>query len=194
MDDAVAFHRLAGLRLLDLGCGGGLVAEPMARLGARVVGLDASEKNVAVARLHGAAAGLAIDYRLGAAEDLVGALAPFDIVLNLEIVEHVADLDAFLGAAGALLAPGGCTVVATLNRTLKSLAFAKVGAEYVLGWLPRGTHDWRRFVRPSELAASLRRAGLTLRDLRGVSYSPLTAAWRLGDDIAVNYMVFATKE
>ena len=198
--DPLAERPLAGLRVLDSGCGGGLLCEPMARLGAAVTGIDAAEENVAVAAEHAAEAGLDIDYRHStaealAAEALSGSSAGFDLVLNMEVVEHVADVAAFLQASAALLAPGGAMALATLNRTPKSFALAIVGAEYLLRWLPRGTHDWRRFLRPSELVAFLRAAGLETRELTGVVYNPLTAAWRLAPhDLDVNYMVFAVKE
>ncbi len=184
---------LAGLRLVDIGCGGGLIAEPMARLGAEVIGLDASDRNIAVARAHAAEAELAIDYRIAAAEDLAATSERFDVVLCLEIVEHVADLDGFLAAAAALVRPGGVLIAATLNRTPQSYLFAIVGAEYVLRWLPRGTHRWQKFVRPSELAARLRRGGLTVHAMHGVTYSPIMDSWRIGDDLAVNYMCVATR-
>jgi len=184
---------LAGLRLLDIGCGGGLVAEPLTRLGAEVVGVDATARNIEVARLHAAESGLAIDYRHGAAEDLAGGKEAFDAVLALEIVEHVASVEAFVAAAASLTKPGGLLVVATLNRTLKAFALAVVGAEYVLGWLPKGTHDWRKFVRPSELEAAFRDAGLALSDITGVSYNPLLDRWSLGTDLDVNYLAVATK-
>jgi 2-polyprenyl-6-hydroxyphenyl methylase/3-demethylubiquinone-9 3-methyltransferase len=189
--DPASLTPLAGLRLLDIGCGGGLVAEPMARLGAAVVGVDATEKNIQVARLHAARSGLAIDYRWGAAEDLVEQGARFDVILNLEVVEHVVALEPFIAACSALLAPGGAMIVATLNRTAKAWALAIVGAEYVLGWLPRGTHRWEKFVRPSELAGALRRQRLEIAELTGLSYDPLAGAWSLSRDLAVNYMVFA---
>ena len=189
--DALAPEPLKGLRLLDVGCGGGLLSEPMARLGAEVTGIDAAERNVGVARAHAAESGLAIDYRAAAAEELAEAGESFDVILNMEVVEHVADLDAFLEACCALLKPGGAMVVATLNRTAKSFAFAVLGAEYVLRWLPAGTHDWRKFVRPSELTAGLRRHGATVRELVGVSYNPFSDRWALSRDLAVNYMVFA---
>jgi 2-polyprenyl-6-hydroxyphenyl methylase/3-demethylubiquinone-9 3-methyltransferase len=193
--DPLAERPLAGLRVLDIGCGGGLLCEPLARLGAQVTGIDAAEQNVAVAAEHAAEAGLDIDYRHGTAEDLAEAGAGFELVLNMEVVEHVADVAAFLQASAALVAPGGAMALATLNRTPKSFALAIVGAEYVLRWLPRGTHDWRRFLRPSELVASLRAAGLETRELTGVAYNPLTGAWRLAPhDLEVNYMVFAVKE
>ncbi len=193
--DPLAERPLAGLRVLDIGCGGGLLCEPLARLGAAVTGIDAAERNVAVAAAHAAEAGLDIDYRHATAEDLAGNVAGFDLVLNMEVVEHVADVAAFLQASAALVAPGGAMALATLNRTPKSFALAIVGAEYILRWLPRGTHDWRRFLRPSELVASLRAAGLETRELTGVAYNPLTGAWHLAArDLDVNYMIFAVKE
>jgi 2-polyprenyl-6-hydroxyphenyl methylase/3-demethylubiquinone-9 3-methyltransferase len=188
-----ALRPLAGLSLVDIGCGGGLVAEPMARLGAAVTGIDAGEANIAVAKLHAEQAGLAIDYRTAPAEALAEAGQVFDIVLSLEVIEHVADRDLFLAAACALVKPGGCLIAATLNRTARAYALAIVGAEYLLGWLPRGTHDWRKFVKPSELAAGLRRNGLVVSDLTGVAYSPLDDGWTLARDVGVNYMIYATK-
>jgi len=189
--DAAALEPFNGLRVLDIGCGGGLVAEPIARLGATVVGIDATAKNIEVARRHAAEAGLAIDYRCTAAETLVAEGARFDVILNLEVVEHVVALEPFIGACGRLVAPGGAMIVATLNRTAKAWALAIVGAEYVLGWLPRGTHRWEKFVRPSELAAALRRSGFEIGELAGVGYNPLAGEWSLSRDLAVNYMVFA---
>ncbi len=182
------------LRVLDIGCGGGLLSEPLARLGARVIGIDAAEQNVRIAALHAADAGLDIDYRAATAEALAEAGETYDLVLNMEVVEHVADTAAFLDASAALVKPGGAMVVATLNRTPKAFALAIVGAEYVLGWLPRGTHDWRKFLRPSELAAGLRRGGLDIEEITGVAYNPLAAAWRLSDDLDVNYMLFAVRD
>jgi 2-polyprenyl-6-hydroxyphenyl methylase/3-demethylubiquinone-9 3-methyltransferase len=184
---------LTGLAVLDIGCGGGLICEPMARLGAAVTGIDPSAKNVGTARTHAAATGLEIDYRATTAEALAEDGLRFDMVLNLEVVEHVADVDGFLAASADLLKPGGLMICATLNRTLKSLAMAKVGAEYVLRWLPRGTHDWRKFLTPAELAGSLRRAGLSVTALQGVSYVPFRDEWRLGADTGVNYMAVAIK-
>lgn len=189
--DAAAARPLAGLRLLDIGCGGGLLAEPLARLGASVTAIDAAARNIAVARLHAEQSGLAIDYRVAAAETLAEAGERFDLVLAMEVVEHVADLDAFVGAAVALLAPGGLLVLATINRTAKAFALAILGAEYLLRWLPRGTHDWRRFVRPSELAALLRRHGAAALEIEGVAYRPLTDRWAPSADIDVNYMMVA---
>jgi 2-polyprenyl-6-hydroxyphenyl methylase/3-demethylubiquinone-9 3-methyltransferase len=186
--DADAAQPLAGLRVADIGCGGGLLCEPLARLGATVVGIDAAAANIAVARAHADDAGLGIDYRAEAAEELRAAGERFDVVLAMEVVEHVADIDAFLAAAVGVLDEGGVMILATLNRTLKSYAFAIVGAEYVLRWLPRGTHDWRRFLRPSELAAGLRRHGAEIVELAGMSYNPLADAWSTSRDLSVNYM------
>lgn len=192
--DPSAARPLAGLRLLDVGCGGGLVSEPMRRLGAAVVGLDASERNIKVAALHARESGLDIDYRAASVESLVaGGEAPFDVVLNLEAVEHAADPSLFIEKSAALTRPGGLMIVATLNRTLKALALAKIGAEYVLGWLPRGTHDPRKFVRPGELEAWLARAGMTVAARAGVVYLPLLDEWRLSADLGVNYMVTAIR-
>src|SRR5215510_12411414 len=191
--DPLAPRPLADLRLLDIGCGGGLLAEPMARLGARVSGIDALARNIAIARLHAEQAGLAIDYRTATPEELVEDGVRFDIILNMEVVEHVADRTSFLGACSALLADDGVMIIATLNRTAKAFALAIVGAEYVLGWLPRGTHDWRKFVRPSELAAGLRPHGLEFAEITGVSYSPLTDKWSLSRDLDVNYMAVTAR-
>ena len=193
--DPLSERPLAGLRVLDIGCGGGLLCEPLTRLGAQVTGIDAAGPNVAAAARHAAEAGLDIDYRHSTAEALAAEGLHFDLVLNMEVVEHVADVAAFLQASAALAAPGGAMVLATLNRTPKSFALAIVGAEYILRWLPRGTHDWRKFLRPSELVAYLRGAGLETRELTGVAYNPLTGAWRLAPrDLDVNYMVFAVKD
>ena len=191
--DPLGPRPLAGLTLLDVGCGGGLLAEPMARLGAAVTAIDAAPRNIAVARLHAEQSGLAIDYRVAAAETLAAAGARFDVVLAMEVIEHVADRAAFLAACCAVLAPGGTMFLATLNRTLKAFALAVVGAEYLLRWLPRGSHDWRRFVRPSELAAGLRPYGVEIVELAGVAYSPLSDRWRLARDIDVNYMAMAER-
>jgi 2-polyprenyl-6-hydroxyphenyl methylase / 3-demethylubiquinone-9 3-methyltransferase len=191
--DPLAPRPLADLRLLDIGCGGGLLAEPMARLGARVTGIDAVARNIAIARLHAEQSGLAIDYRTATPEELAEEDVKFDVILNMEVVEHVADRASFLGACSTLLADDGLMVIATLNRTAKAFALAIVGAEYVLGWLPRGTHDWRKFVRPSELAAGLRPRGLEFAELTGVSYNPLTDRWSLSRDLDVNYMAVARR-
>jgi len=192
--DPLAANPLEGLRFLDIGCGGGLLAEPLTRLGAQVVGIDAAAKNIKVAALHAKLGGLSIDYRHTTAEALLEQGECFDAVLNMEVVEHVADVNAFLEASGGLVADGGIMIAATLNRTFKSYALAIVGAEYILRWLPQGTHDWRRFVRPSELAAGLRRAGMTVKSFTGVIYNPLTGAWSLNDrDLDVNYMAIAVR-
>lgn len=183
----------AGLRILDIGCGGGLLSEPMARLGASVTGADAAEKNLRVAALHAAASGLEIDYRHATAEELARKGAEYDVVVNMEVVEHVADVQLFLDACGALVAPGGLMIMATLNRTAKAFAFAIVGAEYVLRWLPRGTHDWRKFVTPAELTRALTRAGLEVGDVTGVRFDPLRDCWELCRDTGVNYMMVAEK-
>ena len=185
---------LEGLRLLDIGCGGGLVCEPMARLGAAVTGVDASEANVKTAMTHAGEQGLDIDYRAGTAEGLIDSgEAPFDMVLNLEVVEHVADPEQFLADTASLVRPGGLMIVATLNRTAKALATAVVGAEYVLGWLPRGTHDWSKFLPPEDVRRALTGAGMDAEAAVGVSYTPLSGAWRLSEDTSVNYMVVATR-
>jgi 2-polyprenyl-6-hydroxyphenyl methylase/3-demethylubiquinone-9 3-methyltransferase len=182
-----------GLSLVDVGCGGGLVAEPMARLGFAVTGLDADAEALAVARAHAEAQGLAIDYRAETAEDLAAQGARFDAVLALEVMEHVTDVPLFLAAASRLLRPGGAFIASTINRTARSFALAIVGAEYVLRWLPRGTHRWDRFLRPSEVAASLRATGLEARELRGLVFDPVRGGWNLSSDLAVNYLVFATQ-
>jgi len=190
--DPLGLKPFTGLRLIDIGCGGGLVSEPMARLGFAVTGIDASEANLAVAREHAQAGGLAIDYGAASIEAVAEGSERFDVALALEVVEHVADVDGFLAATAAVLRPGGMLIASTLNRTAKSYLFAIVGAEYVLRWLPRGTHRWDRFLRPSELGAGLRRSGLTLRELRGLTRD-LTGEWRVGTDLSVNYFAVATR-
>lgn len=182
-----------GLSVADLGCGGGLICEPMARLGAAVTGIDAGAETVGIARAHAAQSGLAIDYRHGGAEALAEAGEAFDVVLNLEVVEHVSDVAAFMAAAGTLVKPGGLQIVATLNRTLRSMALGVVAAEYVLRWVPPGTHDWRKFLRPSEVAAHLRAAGLAVERAVGLTYNPLTDSWRESGDLGVNYMMVARR-
>jgi 2-polyprenyl-6-hydroxyphenyl methylase/3-demethylubiquinone-9 3-methyltransferase len=184
---------LKGLRILDIGCGGGLLCEPMARLGAKVVGADASETNIEVAKLHAAEAGVEIDYRATTAEELAAEGETFDIILNMEVVEHVADVDFFIARCGAMLKPGGIMFVATINRTLKALGLAIIGAEYVLRWLPRGTHQFGKLVRPDELERALGAAGLTVTDRTGVVYNPIGDRWQRSHDIDVNYMVLAEK-
>lgn len=182
---------LAGLAVLDVGCGGGLASEPLARLGARVTGIDAGERAIAVAVAHAREAGLAIAYRQASVEDLAENAVSFDAVVALEIVEHVPDLGSFLGACVAVVRPGGRIVVSTLNRTARSYAFAIVGAERILRWLEPGTHDWARFPKPSELARALRARGARLIDVTGLVYDPARAAWRLSPETAVNYLATA---
>lgn len=182
-----------GLRLLDIGCGGGLLSEPMARMGFDVVGADASEKNIKTASVHAKEQGLGIDYRHTTAEDLAKANERFDVILNMEVIEHVADMNLFLTSCAAMLKPGGIMFVATINRTAKSYALAIVGAEWILGWIPRGTHDWSKFIKPMELDTALSRVGLNARNETGVMYNPLTSQWLTTSDTDVNYMLVADK-
>jgi len=191
--DPNASDAFKGLRFLDIGCGGGLLSEPMARLGADVVGADPSETNIKIARLHMQSSGLEIDYRSESAEQLAAAGESFDVVLNMEVVEHVADVPLFLEATGSLVRPGGLMFVATINRTLKAYALAIVGAEYVLRWLPRGTHSYEKLVKPEEIEGPLRTAGLKIIDRSGVSYNPITDSWAPSRDMDVNYMLLAEK-
>lgn len=192
--DRMAKAPLEGVRLLDIGCGGGLVSEPMRRLGAEVVGLDAAERNVKTALAHAQESKLDIDYRHTTVEDLAAAdEPPFDVVLNLEVVEHVADVDLFLQTSARLVKPGGLMAIATINRTAKALLTAKIGAEYILRWLPAGTHDPRKFVKPQEITKAVEAVGLTIASQHGVSYQPLLDAWRVTEDLSVNYMMFATR-
>ncbi|MEQ8666666.1 MAG: bifunctional 2-polyprenyl-6-hydroxyphenol methylase/3-demethylubiquinol 3-O-methyltransferase UbiG [Rhodospirillales bacterium] len=191
--DPTASAPLKDLRIIDVGCGGGLISEPLARLGAAVTAIDAGAEAVGVASTHAAAAGLAIDFRQSTAEAIVAQDETFDAVVSLEVIEHVADVAGFLASLANLTRPGGMAVLGTINRTLKSLALAKVGAEYVLRWVPAGTHDWRQFVRPSEMARGLRPYGLDLTDLRGVVYNPVSGAWKLSPDIDVNYLASFAK-
>jgi 2-polyprenyl-6-hydroxyphenyl methylase/3-demethylubiquinone-9 3-methyltransferase len=185
---------LAGLSLLDIGCGGGLICEPMARLGATVTGIDAAERNISVADLHARRQELAIDYRAATAETLARSGLLFDIVLALEIVEHVADVDLFLEAGSQLVKPGGLIFLSTLNRTAKAWALAIAGAEYLLRWLPRGTHDWRKFLRPSEVVRGLGAGGIAAQEIVGVVYNPLSRTWSLNkNDLDVNYMMYGSK-
>src|SRR5262245_7986605 len=190
--DVKAGRSLDGLSLLDIGCGGGLVAEPLARLGAAVTGIDPAPENIEAAKAHAEGAGLAIAYRAIAAEDLAREGGAFDAVLLLEVVEHVPDVPLFLKSVASLVKPGGVMILSTLNRTLKAYALAIVGAEVILRWLPAGTHDWNRFVTPEELRAALAAAGLDVGDVTGMAYHPLADEWRLSQDSDVNY--FATAE
>jgi 2-polyprenyl-6-hydroxyphenyl methylase/3-demethylubiquinone-9 3-methyltransferase len=190
--DPASRRRFAGLRILDIGCGGGLLSEPMARLGAEVVGADAAPRNIAVARVHAAQMGLEIDYRATTAEALVAAGEGFDAVLAMEVIEHVAEPQAFVDACARLLRPGGIIILSTINRNAKSWAMAIVGAEHVLRWLPRGTHQWAKFVTPDELFAMLSSAGLVPVDRRGMVFDPLAWGWRLSErDLDVNYLAAA---
>ncbi|MDP4823410.1 MAG: bifunctional 2-polyprenyl-6-hydroxyphenol methylase/3-demethylubiquinol 3-O-methyltransferase UbiG [Aestuariivirgaceae bacterium] len=191
--DPMAREPLVGLKLLDIGCGGGLLSEPMARLGADVTGADPSEKNIKTALVHAQEQGLSIDYRVAAAEDLAAEGMKFDLILNMEVVEHVRDPAAFMAVTASMLKPGGVMITATLNRTFKSFALAIVGAEYVLGWLPKGTHQWEKFITPRELADMLKTAGLVPREPVGVTYNPLSGEWRRARDTDVNYMVIAAR-
>ncbi|MCC6918889.1 MAG: bifunctional 2-polyprenyl-6-hydroxyphenol methylase/3-demethylubiquinol 3-O-methyltransferase UbiG [Alphaproteobacteria bacterium] len=191
--DVKARRPFEGLRLLDIGCGGGLLSEPMARLGFAVLGADASEKNVKTASAHAAEQGLEIDYRATTAEALAEAGERFDVILNMEVIEHVADKALFLKSCAAMLKPGGIMIVATLNRTMKAWALAIVGAEYVLGWLPRGTHEWAKFVTPAELRDALAGTGLSVEELVGLAYNPISDQWKRSSDTDVNYMMAATK-
>jgi 2-polyprenyl-6-hydroxyphenyl methylase/3-demethylubiquinone-9 3-methyltransferase len=189
--DALNGEPLKDLSLLDIGCGGGLLSEPMTRLGASVTGVDASARNIATASVHAAQQDLSIDYRQGTAEALAESGAQFDVVLALEIVEHVADVDLFLRSCGRLVKPGGLLFLSTLNRTAKAWALAIAGAEYVLGWLPRGTHDWKKFLKPSEVARGLRAGGIEPQEIVGVVYAPLSRKWSLNrNDLDVNYMLY----
>ena len=188
--DPKARRPFAGLRALDIGCGGGLVSEPMARLGFEVTGVDAAPRNVGVARAHAEQVGLAIDYRGTTAEALLAAgEGPFDLVLNMEVIEHVPDPGAYLRDTARLIAPGGLMILATLNRTLKALALAKVGAEYVLRWVPAGTHDWRRFLRPDEVRGFLASEPYEVEGPFGISFDPIAGRWARSADADVNYMM-----
>jgi len=183
-----------GLRILDIGCGGGLLSEPMARLGADVVGADAAPRNIPVAQVHAEQSGLEIDYRHTTAEDMAAAGERFDVVLNMEVVEHVADPLAYLTACQQLLKPGGLMVCSTINRNPKSFAMAIVGAEYVMRWLPKGTHEWSKFITPDELYGLISQAGLTPVDRKGFVFNPVTWQWRLSDrDLSVNYVTASVK-
>ena len=184
---------LKGLRVLDIGCGAGLLTEPLTRLGAEMTGIDPAEKNIAAARAHAAESGAMVDYRDTTAEALAGAGEQFDVVLAMEVVEHVADGGLFVDLAGSLVKPGGLLFAATLNRSMKSFAFGIVAAEYILRWLPRGTHQWEKFVTPNELEIAIAQAGLDVSDETGVIYNLFADRWQLSSDMDVNYMVVAEK-
>lgn len=191
--DPAADLPFAGLRILDIGCGGGLLSEPAAFLGARVVGIDATAKLVEVARMHAALVGIDIDYRHALAEDLASVGERFDVILNTEVIEHVANVERFVACCCQMLRPGGLMIVATLNRTVKSFLFAKVAGEYLLRLLPRGTHDWRRFIKPAELAEMLSRSGVRVEEFAGVAFYPVSNRFRITSNFGVNYMAVAQR-
>lgn len=192
--DLKATSPFSGLRLLDIGCGGGLLAEPMARLGADVVGADAAERNIPVAKIHAEQSGLKIDYRHTTAENMAAQGEQFDVVLNMEVVEHVASPIDYLVACRQLLKPGGLHICSTLNRNPKSYMMAIIGAEHVMRWLPKGTHEWSKFITPDELFDLMRNAGLDPVDRKGFVFNPLTWSWRLSDrDLSVNYVTASVK-
>ncbi len=193
--DSTARRPFEGLRLLDIGCGGGLLSEPMTRLGFQVTGVDASERNIGTASAHAAEQGLDIDYRASTAEALIEAGEPaFDVILNMEVIEHVADPGEYLRSCAQLLKPGGLMIVATLNRTLKAFALAKFGAEYVLRWLPIGTHDWNKFLTPDELRGFLSGQPVALDGPFGVVFNPLAGKWTESSDVGVNYMMTVVRD
>ncbi len=191
--DAKRIDCLSGMRILDIGCGGGILSEPLARLGADVVGADPGAEAIEIARTHAASAEVAVDYRCATVEQLADAGERFDVVLAMEVVEHVADLGLFVSRAAEMVKPGGLMIAATINRTFKSFALAIVAAEYVLGWLPRGTHQWDKLVTPDELERALEAGGLEAFDGTGVIYDPLAGEWRRSDDMDVNYMMAARR-
>ncbi len=186
-----AANSLRGLKILDVGCGGGLLCEPMARLGADITGLDPSEKNIKIARTHAEEQELDINYLAGSVEELAASGESFDLVLNMEVLEHVADIDVFLSACAALTSRDGMMICATLNRTFKSFALAIIGAEYIMRWLPAGTHQWEKFISPAELRDALERQKMLAENLRGMSYNPLSGIWSLSHDTSVNYLLTA---
>lgn len=193
--DPKQIRAFAGLRLIDIGCGGGLIAEPMRRLGFDVTAIDASSENIGTARAHASGQGLDIAYRAATVEQMEAEGAgPFDVVLVLEIIEHVADPEAFLRACSRLIAPGGILIVASLNRTLKSLALGKIAAEYILRWVPAGTHDWRQFPKPDEIRRMLSAEPVAVSGPFGLVYSPLTGRWSPSTDADVNFMMVATRD
>jgi 2-polyprenyl-6-hydroxyphenyl methylase/3-demethylubiquinone-9 3-methyltransferase len=192
--DPKSARPLEGLRVLDIGCGGGLLSEPIARMGATVVGADPSEKNIGIASTHAHASGVAVDYRAVTAEQLAAEGETFDIVLNMEVVEHVADVGLFMTTCAGMVRPGGLMFVATINRTMKAAALAIFTAENILRWLPRGTHQYEKLVRPEELEKPLTANGLTVVDRTGVFFNPLANQWNLSKDMDVNYMLLAKRE
>lgn len=191
--DPKSMTPLEGLRILDIGCGGGLLSEPLCRMGATMVGADASETNIGIASTHAKEGDLAIDYRATTAESLAEAGEQFDVVLNMEVVEHVADVDLFMQACASMVKPGGLMIVATLNRTMKAYGLAILGAEYILRWLPVGTHQWEKFVTPDELDVALEPTGLQVNERIGVSFNPLLDKWSRSKDLDVNYMILCER-
>ncbi|MEE9314469.1 MAG: bifunctional 2-polyprenyl-6-hydroxyphenol methylase/3-demethylubiquinol 3-O-methyltransferase UbiG [Rhizobiaceae bacterium] len=191
--DPKAHNAFKGLKMLDIGCGGGLLSEPMAKMGATVVGADAGETNIEVAKLHAKQSGVKVDYRATTAEDLAAAGEKFDVVLNMEVVEHVADVELFMTACASMVKPGGLMLVATINRTMKAKTLAIFMAENVLRWLPKGTHQYEKLVTPSELTAPTEAEGMTILEKVGVSYNPINDSWNRSNDLDVNYMVLATR-
>jgi 2-polyprenyl-6-hydroxyphenyl methylase/3-demethylubiquinone-9 3-methyltransferase len=191
--DGAEMRPLEGLRIVDVGCGGGLLCEPLTRLGATVTGIDAAERNIAIARIHAEKSGLDIDYRVTTSEALVSAGETFDVVLNMEVVEHVDNVPLYMKSCADLVTSGGLMFTATLNRTARAYALAILGAEYVLRWLPKGTHDWKKFLTPDEIRSLVTRNGLKVTDEKGVTFNPLADEWRLSRDMGVNYMILAER-
>jgi len=191
--DASSLAPLKGRTLLDIGCGGGLLSEPLSRMGANVTAIDPSEKNISTAATHASESGVDIDYRATTAEELCATGVRYDIVLNMEVVEHVADVDLFMKTTAEIVAPGGIMVVATLNRTFKAFALAIVGAEYILRWLPKGTHSWDKFVTPEEIRSAITANGMSVSAQSGIAYNPLSDEWKLSKDMDVNYMMVTQK-
>lgn len=191
--DTTVMRPLEGLKIVDIGCGGGLLCEPLTRLGASVTGVDAAERNIAIARIHAEKSGLDIDYRATTSEALVAAGEKFDVVLNMEVVEHVDNVPLYMKSCADLAAPGGLMFTATLNRTARAYALAILGAEYVLRWLPKGTHEWKKFLTPDEIRSLITRNGLKVIEGKGVTFNPIADEWRLSEDMAVNYMLLAQR-
>lgn len=191
--DPASIRPFEGISILDVGCGGGLLCEPLTRLGAKVTGIDAAERNIRIAQIHAEQSGLNVDYRATTSEALVAAGEKYDVVLNMEVVEHVDNVPLYMKSCADLVAPGGLMFTATLNRTARSWALAVIGAEYILRWLPRGTHDWKKFLTPEEITAQLRRNGLSVIDETGVTFNPIADSWGLSPDMAINYMILAER-
>ncbi|WP_019223416.1 bifunctional 2-polyprenyl-6-hydroxyphenol methylase/3-demethylubiquinol 3-O-methyltransferase UbiG [Bartonella rattaustraliani] len=191
--DPVSLIPFENLRILDIGCGGGLLCEPMARLGATVVGADAAQTNIEVAKIHAAQNGLSIDYRTTTAEELANEEERFDIILNMEVVEHVSDVNLFIETTAKMLKPNGLMFVSTLNRTWKAWGLAIIGAEYILRWLPKGTHDYKKFLKPQELKNLLSKNTLTVIDGIGIAYNPLNDSWNHSKNMEVNYLLLAKR-